>query len=96
MKTRLSAKAPDAARTRALVMSAGKNRMKTSRGKKGNCRFQNGLKWLADHELRRQATLSRAKTGVFAALLTQGRLMANMFRMNGLLAICAICREITS
>lgn len=32
----------------------------------------------------------------FAALLTQGRLIAHMFRMNGLLAICAICREITS
>jgi len=37
-----------------------------------------------------------AQNGVFAALLTQGRLMAHMFRMNGLLAICAICREITS
>jgi len=32
----------------------------------------------------------------FAALLTPGRLIAHMFRMNGLLAICAICREITS
>ena len=38
---------------------------------------------------------SRAK-GRFAAPLTQGRLIAHMFRMNGLLAICAICREITS
>lgn len=38
--------------------------------------------------------VSRAK-GRFSAPLTQGRLIAHMFRMNGLLAICTIC-EITS
>ena len=42
------------------------------------------------------ARYAGGKTGVFAALLTPGHLIAHMFRMNGLLAICAICREITS
>jgi hypothetical protein len=37
-----------------------------------------------------------SESGFFAALLTAGPLVAHMFRMNGLLAICAICREITS
>jgi hypothetical protein len=36
------------------------------------------------------------ESGFFAAHLTEGPLVAHMFRMNGLLAICAICREITS
>lgn len=36
------------------------------------------------------------ESGFFAALLTRGPFVAHMLRMNGLLAICAICREITS
>lgn len=37
----------------------------------------------------------RSEDGIFPAPLTQGPLVAHMFRMNGLLAICTIC-EITS
>ncbi len=36
------------------------------------------------------------ESGFFAAHLTKSPFVAHMGRMNGLLAICAICREITS